>query len=64
MNANRSMIRRAIVGGAALVAVLALVLFVSARSVNYWQAWLYLFIFTLATSAISLYLIARDPALM
>jgi protein-S-isoprenylcysteine O-methyltransferase Ste14 len=58
------MMQRAITGGASLLAVLALLLFLSSWSLSYWQAWLYLLVFAAATVAITLYLIDRDPELL
>lgn len=58
------MMHRAIAGGASLLAVLALLLFLSSWSLSYWQAWLYLLVFAAATVAITLYLIDRDPELL
>jgi protein-S-isoprenylcysteine O-methyltransferase Ste14 len=48
----------------ALVAVMGLLLFVPAGTIRYWQAWVYLAIFTGASLLISLYLIRKDPALL
>jgi protein-S-isoprenylcysteine O-methyltransferase Ste14 len=58
------MMQRAITGGASLLAVLALLLFLSSWSLSYWQAWLYLLVFAAATVGITLYLIDRDPELL
>jgi protein-S-isoprenylcysteine O-methyltransferase Ste14 len=44
--------------------LMGLVLFVSAGTVHYWQAWLYLSIFITASALITLYLMRRDPALL
>jgi protein-S-isoprenylcysteine O-methyltransferase Ste14 len=43
---------------------MGLLLFVSAGTVRYWQAWLYLSIFITASALITLYLMRRDPALL
>lgn len=48
----------------ALAAVMGLLLFVPAGTIRYWQAWVYLAIFTGASLLISLYLISKDPALL
>ena len=64
MGPTANLKQRAITGGAALLGALALLLFFSSSSLSYWQAWLYLLVFALATTAISFYLIDRDPALM
>jgi len=49
---------------AILACVMGLLLFVPARTVHYWQAWLYLSIFTSASGLTTLYLIKKDPALL
>jgi protein-S-isoprenylcysteine O-methyltransferase Ste14 len=49
---------------ASLACVMGLLLFVPARTVHYWQAWVYLFIFTGASLLTTLYLIRNDPALL
>ena len=49
---------------AILACVMGLLLFVPARTVHYWQAWLYLSIFTGASVLTTLYLIRKDPALL
>jgi protein-S-isoprenylcysteine O-methyltransferase Ste14 len=48
----------------ALAVVTALLLFVSAGSVRYWQAWVYLSIFFGAAALTTLFLIRHDPALL
>jgi protein-S-isoprenylcysteine O-methyltransferase Ste14 len=40
------------------------VLFVSAGTLRYWQAWLYLAVYFAASIAITVYLMKRDPALL
>jgi protein-S-isoprenylcysteine O-methyltransferase Ste14 len=49
---------------AVLVVVMALLLFVAAGTVHYWQAWVYLSIFTGASVLTTLYLMRKDPALL
>jgi protein-S-isoprenylcysteine O-methyltransferase Ste14 len=49
---------------AVLIVVMGLLLFVPAWTVNYWQAWLYLSIFTMASALTTLYLIRKDPKLL
>ena len=49
---------------AVLAAVMGILLFVSAGTVHYWQAWLYLAIFTGASALITLDLLRRDRALL
>jgi protein-S-isoprenylcysteine O-methyltransferase Ste14 len=45
-------------------AVLAALIFLSAWTFHYWQAWTFLFAFMVCTSAISVYLAINDPALL
>ena len=47
-----------------LAVVMALILFVSAGTVHYWEAWLYLGVFFGASVLITRYLIENDPALL
>jgi protein-S-isoprenylcysteine O-methyltransferase Ste14 len=47
-----------------LAGVMGLLLFVPAGTVHYWQAWVYLSIFTGASLLITLYLMKKDPALL
>jgi protein-S-isoprenylcysteine O-methyltransferase Ste14 len=49
---------------AVLTAVMALLFFVSAGTVHYWQAWVYLAIFAGVSALTTLDLIRRDPALL
>ncbi len=41
-----------------------LVLFIPAGTLNYWQAWVFIGVFMVATNAIGLYLSVKDPALL
>lgn len=43
---------------------MALLLFVPARTIRYWQAWLYLSIFFAAAALTTRYLMRKDPALL
>ena len=49
---------------AILAVVMGLLLFVPAATVSYWQAWVYLSIFTSASALTTLYLMRTDPALL
>jgi protein-S-isoprenylcysteine O-methyltransferase Ste14 len=49
---------------AILTLVMSLLLFIPAGTVHYWQAWIYLSIFTGASMLTTLYLINKDPALL
>src|SRR5215831_4898242 len=62
--AMRSLSVRAWFALAILAAVMALLLFVPAGTVHYWQAWVYLSIFVGASALTTLYLLRRDPALL
>ena len=55
---------RAIAGFLFLFLVLAGVLFVSAGTLDYWQAWLYLLAFFGSSGAITIYLWRADPGLL
>ncbi|MCB9078890.1 MAG: isoprenylcysteine carboxylmethyltransferase family protein [Anaerolineaceae bacterium] len=58
------LILQSILGLAFLLLVLALALFVSAGSLSYWQAWLYLAVFALCSLLITVYLIRYDQRLL
>lgn len=47
-----------------LAVVMALLLFIPAGTVRYWQAWVYLAVFAGASGLTTLFLIRRDPALL
>jgi len=49
---------------AGLATAMGLLLFVPARTVHYWQAWVYLTIFTATSALITLNLMKHDPALL
>jgi protein-S-isoprenylcysteine O-methyltransferase Ste14 len=55
---------KASIGLAFLIAVMALVLFVPVWTFRYWQAWIYLTIFTISVGAITVYLMRNDRALL
>ena len=59
-----SLSARAWIGLAFLAVVMALVLFVSAGTVHYWEAWFYLGVFFGASILTTRYLIENDPALL
>lgn len=46
------------------VAILGLLLFVPAGTINYWQAWVLIAIFVLGSQAIGIYLSVHDPELL
>ncbi|TLN02806.1 isoprenylcysteine carboxylmethyltransferase family protein [bacterium] len=43
---------------------LAIILFLPAWTLNYWQAWVFIVVFLLSVSVIGLYLAIKDPALL
>src|SRR5215211_6103264 len=55
---------KAWLGLCGLIGVLGLLLFVAAGSLAYWQAWVWLILFSLSTGAITRDLMTRDPALL
>jgi len=56
--------RRTILGFAKLIVALGILLFVPAWTLNFWQAWLYLFLFTVSAALITGYLWVKDPKLL
>jgi protein-S-isoprenylcysteine O-methyltransferase Ste14 len=62
--AMTNLLLRTFLGFAFLMLVLALVLFVSAGSISYWQAWVYLAVFAVCTILITVYLIRNDRELL
>jgi protein-S-isoprenylcysteine O-methyltransferase Ste14 len=56
--------RKAVAGFVFLFAALAAALFGPARSVEYWQAWVFLAVFATASALITVDLARRDPALL
>jgi len=59
-----SLILKSILGLAFLMLVLAAALFLSAGSLNFWQAWVYLAVFLVCALLITAYLIKYDPKLL
>ena len=49
---------------AAVIIIFGLVLFISAGTIRYWHAWVYLGVYAGASLLISLYLLKHDPALL
>ncbi len=47
-----------------LAAVMGVILFATAGTVDYWQAWVYLLIFTITSLLTTIYLIRNDPELL
>jgi len=55
---------RALVGILITVVIFGVPLFLSAWTLDYWQAWLFLIVFSIATAQHGLYLAKNDPALL
>ena len=55
---------KALISVFALALAMALFLFVPAGTLDYWQAWIYLAVFFLASLLTTLYLMRNDPALL
>jgi protein-S-isoprenylcysteine O-methyltransferase Ste14 len=49
---------------AALVAMMGAILFAAAGTARYWQGWVYLAVFAAQAALVTLYLLAKDPALL
>jgi protein-S-isoprenylcysteine O-methyltransferase Ste14 len=64
LSRQRSLNSRAWSALAVLTGVMALLLFVAAGTMRYWQAWVYLAIFVAASALTTLFLVRRDPALL
>jgi protein-S-isoprenylcysteine O-methyltransferase Ste14 len=47
-----------------LLSVMAVALFLPAWTTSYWQAWVFLAVFSVSVTAITLYLVKRDPQLL
>jgi protein-S-isoprenylcysteine O-methyltransferase Ste14 len=56
--------RSATIGFTQLIAILAILLFTPAGTLDYWQAWLYWFVFAASSALISLYLWKFDRMLL
>jgi protein-S-isoprenylcysteine O-methyltransferase Ste14 len=59
-----SLAARALISLVALSAVMTLLVFGTARTVRYWQGWLYLVVFFSASLLVTVDLMRRDPALL
>jgi protein-S-isoprenylcysteine O-methyltransferase Ste14 len=65
MNARTdSLARKSILGLAQLIIGLVFLLFVPAWTFDFWQAWVYLFIFSASAALITAYLWQKDPKLL
>ncbi|HUX77905.1 MAG TPA: isoprenylcysteine carboxylmethyltransferase family protein [Anaerolineae bacterium] len=64
MKRKVSLIAKTILGFAFLLLVLVLALFISAGSLSFWQAWVFLAVFSVCTILITAYLIKYDQELL
>jgi protein-S-isoprenylcysteine O-methyltransferase Ste14 len=62
--ASPKVTRRAYTGLAQLLVVLAVVLFVAAGTLDYWQGWLFLAAFGVPATLVTIYFLRNDPALI
>jgi protein-S-isoprenylcysteine O-methyltransferase Ste14 len=60
----RHLVAKAFGGLVGLLCVMAALLFVPAWTVDYWQAWVFLAVFGVASLATTLYLMEKDPKLL
>jgi hypothetical protein len=56
--------RKTVLGFAQLIAVLGVLLFAPAWTVDYWQAWVYLLVFAASSALITAYLWQNDTKLL
>ncbi|HJU10584.1 MAG TPA: isoprenylcysteine carboxylmethyltransferase family protein [Candidatus Binataceae bacterium] len=56
--------RKALIGLAQLEVLMALVLFIPAGSIRFWQGWVYWALFSISVTAITLYFLRYDPHLI
>src|SRR5579864_1151143 len=56
--------KKALAGLSWLTVILGLSLFIPAGTLDYWQAWIYIFIFSGSSLAITLFLMQRDMELL
>jgi protein-S-isoprenylcysteine O-methyltransferase Ste14 len=59
-----SLVARAFAGLLFVLVVMGALLFFTAGTLSYWQAWVYLALFGVSGSAITAYLVRKDPALL
>jgi protein-S-isoprenylcysteine O-methyltransferase Ste14 len=60
----KAMGKKVFVGFLQLFIGLAVLLFLPAWTLNYWQAWIFLAVYSLSVLAVTLYLMKKDPALL
>src|SRR5579872_6866713 len=61
---TKSLARKSLIGLIELQTAMALLLFVPAGSVRFWEGWIYWILFSLAVTAITLYFLKHDPRLI
>jgi hypothetical protein len=59
-----SLNRRAFGGLLFVLLVIGALLFVTAQTIYYWQAWIFLAVFGVSALTITLYLVKNDPKLL
>ena len=59
-----SVTKKATAGAACLLLVMALMLFVSAGSIRFWQGWIYWSVFSISVLVITIYFLRHDPNLV
>ncbi len=59
-----SLAAKALLSVLLLTVVMGVILFVTAGTLDYWQAWVYLLIFTITSLLTTIYLIRNDPELL
>jgi protein-S-isoprenylcysteine O-methyltransferase Ste14 len=59
-----SLAAKALLSVLLLVVVMGVILFMTAGTIQYWQAWVYLLIFTITSLLTTIYLIRNDPELL
>ena len=64
MPTTQSLATRAWISVVVLMLIMGLLIFVSAGTLNYWQAWLFLAVIGLGSALSTAYLLANDPALL
>ena len=64
MASDRSLTRRSAFGFSFMIAVMGGAIFLAAGTFAFWQGWLFLATFSVATVMITLYLLRHDPALL
>src|SRR6516162_10439399 len=63
-NPRKNLKARAWISLGVLAVVMALLIFIPAGTVDYWEAWVYLFIFFGAAALTTGYVVRRDPGLL